>query len=123
LEIAIVLVVLGIVATLATPTLTRLPQSDELTLPKLVARARSIAVKRAESLELRIDSTGSWALTTERAAGERPIEEGEIAPVTGSSLAIRITPVGLCILERTSDPAAASWDVLRCGPGRAESDR
>jgi hypothetical protein len=74
-----------------------------------VARARHLALERAELMRLTISASGHWRVESERAHGALLLE-GDAAdrPTPASML---ITATGLCL-----HTTAAMWDPIRCVP-------
>ena len=105
IELIVVLAILGLVASLTLPSF---PTSDpdESPLRAVIARARAEAARRAQTLDLDIQSDGQWIVST----SATPLLHGTIAG-NAAALRLRITPLGVCFAE---SPAPAEWDAVAC---------
>lgn len=112
LEIVVTLVLLGLAAAMVAPAFRR-DTSPEVDVRSLVAGARESAVRRAQTLVLRVDDRGAWRLTPigdTTSIGTGMLSEG------GQPLALVIGPLGTCF--NVGSVAAANWDAIACAPGR-----
>lgn len=122
LELLIVLVLLGMASALVAPMLgstgARGNAADDTTAP-LIARARALAVRRAEPLTLTLASTGTWTIRTVR--GDAAIDSGAMRSRSAESLraaSYTFDALGGCLPgahETTDEP----FDALAC---RASGD-
>ena len=109
LEIVVTLVLLGLAAAIVTPAFRR-DQPDE-GLPAILAAAREVAVRRAQTLVLRVDDRGAWRLTT--AEDTTSLGSGLLRD-RGRARSFRITPLGSCFSE--GQAIAPDWDAIACAP-------
>lgn len=114
IELIVVLAVLGLVASLTLPRFTTSDQ-DESPFRAVIARARQEAARRAQTLDLDIQSDGQWSVST----SATPLLHGTIAGDV-AALRLRITPLGVCFAEW---PAPAGWDVVACEAPAASTTR
>jgi prepilin-type N-terminal cleavage/methylation domain-containing protein len=116
-EVVVVLVVIALVATLVAPSIGALPERGDAGVVGLAAQARLAAVRRAESLELRLDSTGAWVLSSTRY--HSTIASGQVDGDSVAPLTLRISALGVCTTADPSRSAGPTWDALRCAPSRS----
>ncbi len=113
-EVIVVLGVLAMGAALTIPAITRAPE-EPASLGQLVRDARRTAIARAQPLELRVDASGSWTLTSVREG--QPLVNGtldESVPIRSASIVFSAS--GACVLRTALPPEWASWDAARCTP-------
>jgi len=106
LEIVVTLVLLGLAAAMVAPAFRRDP-NPEGEMRAVVAGARESAVRRAQTLVLRVDDRGAWRLTP---VGDTiSIRSGVLS---GGPLTLRISPLGACFHDEPS--LAPDWDAIAC---------
>jgi prepilin-type N-terminal cleavage/methylation domain-containing protein len=128
LEVAVTLLLLALAAALALPVLRFDPAATALqsttggnqTLLGVIAEARALAVRRAESLRLRVDTLGAWQLATSSAWTAPPLRSGQLRVAPQSALAVELSPIGACF-ARDPGRLLANWDTVRCAPATAEA--
>jgi prepilin-type N-terminal cleavage/methylation domain-containing protein len=109
-EMVVVLVVLGLALAVVGPAMMlpqRHPDAD-----RVIELSRAIAIRRAEHVEVAIDSTGRWAVRAPRSA-DNAIQSGQIASSDARALKIDISPLGLCSMDDQST-RALSIDAFSC---------
>lgn len=112
IEVVVVLALLGVAAALAGPVLAR-PRAEG-DAAEAVARARALALRRAETVRFAMDADGAWrAQRWEGARDEAPLLAGR-ARAGARAPSLRITPLGACLLTDAGD--ARAWDPLACAP-------
>lgn len=124
LELLVVLVLLGIAAAVVAPVLRVPPRADAGdTLQRVVADARALAVRRAESLVLDVAPDGAWTLATRDAA---LVAQGRVEAAATSSIPARlvVTALGACVPDPSPNAAPgsaldAAWDPAACRPAVA----
>ncbi len=109
IEIVVALALVALLASLALPLL-RQPADPTTGPPEEVARARRLALERAEPLRLTISASGHWRVEAEPTTGVM-LSEGEVKDSRRNGTSMLITAIGLC-LPATS----AAWDPVRCAP-------
>lgn len=97
LEIAVVLLLIGMAAALAAPVLLRM-NPGRSGFDELIATAREAAVKRGEVLYLRVSTSGQWSLEAASAPTPDPLASGHVEPV-GAPLTLVISPNGSCMFD------------------------
>ena len=114
LELLVVLVLLGLLTALTTPALLRSRPDDAPSDARVLASARSAAVRRGETLVLDVAPDGRWRLLVAR-ADSAPLSDGTLASAT-MPRRILLTPAGLCLPDDDADASAAPWDAAACRP-------
>jgi prepilin-type N-terminal cleavage/methylation domain-containing protein len=116
IEIAVVILVLALVATLVAPSIGRFTvvERPDGRLASLTTHARATAVRRAEGLELQVDSSGEWLLSASRDG--TILGRGRVSGRVQGPLTIVISALGACTIVDGS-AGAGRWDSLRCAPG------
>ncbi|MGH9204866.1 MAG: pilus assembly FimT family protein [Vicinamibacterales bacterium] len=109
LEIVVTLVLLGLAATLVAPVFRR-DTSPDGDVNAIVASARESAVRRAQTLMLRVDDRGAWRLTP---IGDTTSIGAGFLSENATALTLRISPLGACFNEGSA-PAAQNWDAIAC---------
>lgn len=108
-ELVVALILLALAVTLAAPLLRAPAPVDPVA--DVVARARRLAVARAEPLTLSVLADGRWRVESARGAGA--LAEGRL-PAPQRAASISLSPLGACV------PAAGGdWDPTRCAPAGA----
>ena len=102
------LVLVALLAALAAP-LFRAPTSRAGPFADVVARARRLAVERAEPLALAVRADGGWTLAAAREPAT-PLLAGTLG-APHRPVAIALSPLGLCVPDD-----AVAWDPARCAP-------
>lgn len=107
-EVVVALVLLGLMAGLTAVSL-RPPQAPARgELDRVIATGRSTALRRAQALELRVETNGQWWLRPDQGGDDPALASGRVLPVS-SALHLRIDALGTCV-PRT----AVAWDATRC---------
>lgn len=117
LEVAVTLVLIGLAAALIAPSVFR-EASSAPALGRVLAQAREVAVRRAQSLAFGADEQGNWKLTTvddTTTIGAGRFEGPAVA------LRLRITPLGACLAEGATPPG--DWDAIACAPAAGGGQR
>jgi prepilin-type N-terminal cleavage/methylation domain-containing protein len=109
LEIVVTLVLIGLSAALVAPVFRREAPDDSFA--AVLSSARELAVRRAQTMVLRVGADGSWRLTT--VDDSASILSGLLAQ-TPSARQLTITPLGACFDQDAESVEA--WDALACAP-------
>ena len=124
LELLIVLVLMGMAASVVAPVLVQRPLQAEPGEAELITDARRTAVRRGEPVRLRLSADGVWALVALRdgqAIRSGRLDSAEIRE--SSEVDLRIDAMGTCTpagRSNTSSPKRrAAFDMLTC---RFEAD-
>jgi prepilin-type N-terminal cleavage/methylation domain-containing protein len=114
LEIAVVLLLIGMAAALAAPVLLRANPSRS-GFEELIATSREAAVRRGEVLYLRVGTSGQWSLEAASAPTPDPLASGHIEAI-GSPLTLMLQPNGSCMFDvaTVSRGTAIRLDPLTC---------
>ena len=114
LEIAVVLVLIGMAAALAAPVLLR-ANPGRSGFEELIATGREAAVRRGEVLYLRVSASGQWSLEAPSASTPDSLASGHIDAV-GSPLTLMFQPNGSCMFDvaTVARGIAIQLDPLTC---------
>jgi prepilin-type N-terminal cleavage/methylation domain-containing protein len=96
LEIAVVLLLIGMAAALAAPVLLR-ANPGRSGFEELITTSRDAAVRRGEVLYLRMSPSGQWTLEAANSPTDS-LASGQIEPV-GSPLTLMFSPNGSCMFD------------------------
>lgn len=123
LEVLIVLAIVAITASVVPVARRSMRATPDLDVLQLLQQARREAVRRGETLHLRVDGDGAWVL----AAGSdvEAIASGRVTPPLGPAttlaapaMTVRIDALGTC--QPTGSPnsglEASDFDMLTCRP-------
>jgi prepilin-type N-terminal cleavage/methylation domain-containing protein len=115
IEMMVVLLIMGMAAALAAPALLR-SRPVESGLSALVANARETAIRRGETVYLRIGQSGQWIIEGAASSGAGALVSGQVDPIPGAPLTLLVTPTGSCALDVPSTAAAPAiqLDPLTC---------
>lgn len=117
LEVAVALAVLALAAGLVVPSV-MLPRSTAPDLPGVVLSTRALAIARAQTLALTVETSGTW-----RVRGLMPDEpelnSGILSVGPTTVLQMRVTALGACVLKSPAPAELRSWDAARCRAARA----
>jgi len=112
IEMVVVLVLIGLTAALAAPALLR-PPPPESGLRELLSTAREAAIRRGESVHLRIGASGEWRIEGAASATPEVLFEGRVDPFLDQPLTLMLSPTGSCALDA---PSTASVQGLSLEP-------
>jgi prepilin-type N-terminal cleavage/methylation domain-containing protein len=115
IEILVVLLLIGMAAAVAMPALLR-SRAPESSLRTLLGNARETAIRRGETVYLRIGSSGKWQIDGSAAAGASDsLLTGQVEPLP-APLTVLVSPTGTCMLDVPSLLAAPDiqLDPLTC---------
>lgn len=115
IEMVVVLVLIGLTVALAAPALLR-PPPAESGLRELVTTAREAAIRRGESVHLRIGASGEWRIEGAASATPELLLEGRVDPFLDRPLTVLMSPTGSCALDAPSTASAGNLglDPLTC---------
>ncbi len=113
IEIVVVLVVLGVTLALVAPTFVSRPPSPETALQEVVESARRLALRRAETLTLSLETGGRWALEGRGASGGERLQTGVVEGSGTGPLRLHISPLGACTLDAGAGESLLV-DPVRC---------
>jgi len=121
LELIAVMVVMGVILALAAPAFVVPSLSPADQMQQVVTSVRRASLRRGESITLEISTSGNWnAQAPGRSGGARM--QGKIDSALTAAMRLRISPVGVCIVEsvlerndaRRPGPAHTRFDPLTC---------
>jgi prepilin-type N-terminal cleavage/methylation domain-containing protein len=98
LEMAVVLLLIGMAAALAAPVLLRM-NPGRSGFEELIANARETAVRRGEVLYLRVGTSGQWSLDAATSSTTDPLATGWVESVVGAPLTLMLAPNGSCMFD------------------------
>jgi Tfp pilus assembly protein FimT len=111
-EVIVVLVLLTLAAAVVAPSLlSSHSESSELT--SLVRSAREAAVRRGETVHLRIDQSGAWQVVAGALTGDEILISGRLTNVPADRVNLVFSPLGTCGPTAESVPVLA-FDPLTC---------
>jgi len=115
IEMVVVLVLIGMTAALAAPALLR-PARAESGFRELVSAARETAIRRGETVHLRIGASGEWRIEGSASAAPEVLLSGRVDPFLQHPLTVLVSPTGSCALDAPSTVTAGDirLDPLTC---------
>jgi prepilin-type N-terminal cleavage/methylation domain-containing protein len=115
IEMLVVLLLIGLAAALAAPALLR-PPPKESGLRQLVSTAREAAIRRGETVHLRIGTSGEWRIEGAASAEPEVLLVGRVDPFLEQPLTMLLSPTGSCALDAVSSVNARNiqLDLLTC---------
>ncbi|MDQ3082719.1 MAG: prepilin-type N-terminal cleavage/methylation domain-containing protein [Gemmatimonadota bacterium] len=127
LELVVVLAIMGLGMAVVAPSLVLRSPSPEEALQRVVADARRVATRRAQTVSLDIDDDGEWRVVGSERDAPEVLLTGELDASSSLGVHLRITPLGLCLSEaRGADSGgrrpAVSFDPLTCSLRRSSAE-
>ena len=115
LEVVVVLVLLALAAAVVAPSLLSTHPENSSEIPALVGSTRQAAVRRGETVRLRIDRSGAWQAIAGTEPGGDLLMSGRLAGLPASPADLIFSPLGTCAPSIESAPSAALvTDPLTC---------
>jgi type II secretory pathway pseudopilin PulG len=115
----VVLLIIGLAAAVVVPALLR-SKPVESRLSALIATARETAIRRGETIYLRIGASGAWSIEGAASSNAGVLVSGQVDPI-GAPLTLLVSPTGSCAPDVPSAAAAPSIDPLTCDLARPPS--
>ena len=116
IELVVVLVLISGALALVAPALIPRPAPEQPAIASLVQTARSAAIRRGETIILRIAPSGAWRIDGVSSPSAEPLAAGRVQPLARTDLEITASPLGTCAArdpsERASPPVVV--DPLSC---------
>jgi prepilin-type N-terminal cleavage/methylation domain-containing protein len=112
LEVIVVLALLALAAAAVQPVLWSSRVRPEETLERVVARARELAVRRAESMRLRVEASGRWDVRPAPPGDSLIVAADSLRPPLATAVVLNISPLGACVPIAGIDRRA--WDTIEC---------
>lgn len=112
-EMLVVIVLLGLAVGLAAPAL-RAPRRAAVGLATLLPLAREAAVRRGETVYLRVAESGAWQLEGASSAADGTFGSGQVPPFAGLPLTLVVSPLGSCAFDAPDAARALPLDPLTC---------
>jgi prepilin-type N-terminal cleavage/methylation domain-containing protein len=127
IEMLVVLLLIGMAAALAAPALLR-PSPKDSGLRELVSTAREAAIRRGETVHLRIGTSGEWRIEGAASAEPEVLLVGRVDPFLEHPLTMLLSPTGSCALDAPSVLTGRDiqLDLLTCevaAPSRSPATR
>jgi general secretion pathway protein H len=116
LEMAVVLLLIGMAAALVAPVLLRV-NPGRSGFEELIATARETAVRRGEVLYLRVGISGQWSLDAATSTSTtEALATGRVESVVGAPLTLMLAPNGSCMFDVATVTRGTSirLDPLTC---------
>jgi prepilin-type N-terminal cleavage/methylation domain-containing protein len=115
IEILAVLVLLGLVLGLAAPSFLSPRRKSDDTVQQVIETARRAAVQRAEAMTLSFEADGRWVVAGVGEGDSLRLLAGTVDWPYESTLRLRISPLGACMLDSAQGPEPAlTVDHVRC---------
>lgn len=109
-EVVVVLVLLALAAAIVTPSLLSTNTDDSSEIQALVGSTRQAAIRRGETVRLRIDHSGAWQAIAGTEPGGDLLLSGQLASQPASTTHLIFSPLGTCA------PAVESGSVVALDP-------
>ena len=120
LELVVALVLLGVMAALALPSLS-MPARRDGRLEVVLRAARGAAIARAQSLALTVGRDGGWTLRPLSPDDTTVTLRGALDSPPSAPFQLQLTPLGTCIPATPLPGEYDGWDAAACAPRRAAS--
>ena len=116
IEIAVVLILMGVAVALVAPAFVSRRPADERGLAAVVRTARGAAIKRGETVTLRVDPAGRWELLGQASKGDGPLAVGRLPAAPGDAITLDVSPLGTCApgVDSASAALASLVDPFTC---------
>jgi len=115
LELVVVLAIMGLGMAIVAPSLVLRSPSTEEALQRVVADARRVATRRAQTVTLDVDAEGAWQVAGAERDSSEVLLSGELGAVSRGRISLRITPLGLCLTSADSGRGGSPVvDPLTC---------
>jgi prepilin-type N-terminal cleavage/methylation domain-containing protein len=111
LELIVVLILLGVVAAVVAPGLSSLRADPAPELQLVIGRARDAAIRRGETIHLRVDRSGAWRATAGTAELGEPLGSGRLRAPVQTATDLVFSPLGTCAAPAESLPPALSPEI------------
>lgn len=109
-ELIVVLVILALGAAIVAPSLVSSASEASSELSRLVGSAREAAVRRGETVQLRINQSGAWQIIAGAPPQGEILISGRLTDAPVDRLELVFSPLGTC------GPAAESGSVVDLDP-------
>lgn len=111
IEMIVVLAIMGIALAVVGPAL-MFPENRS-SLEQVMSDSRATAIRRSERVTLSVEKTGSWRMYASQSAANL-LRSGQLDENLSSTVAIEISPLGLCTVESGTSVAAVTLDPFNC---------
>ncbi|MEO8575756.1 MAG: type II secretion system protein [Gemmatimonadales bacterium] len=111
IEVIVTLAVIGIALAVVGPAL--IMPRPERGIAEVLTASRRAALRRGESISLRIRENGDWQAVPARASTESLLS-GSVPPLRSGSVEILISAVGVCTVQRGRLSADDAFNPLTC---------
>lgn len=115
LEVIVVLILLAVAAAVVAPSFSFTGSEPSSPLRGLVATAREAAIRRGETVHLRIDRSGTWQAVAGTPSRSEVLMVGRLAGAPGGPVDLIFSPLGTCGLAVESQSVSlGAFDALTC---------
>jgi prepilin-type N-terminal cleavage/methylation domain-containing protein len=116
LELVVVLILLGVVAAVVAPGLPALRADPAPELRLVINNARNAAIRRGETVHLRVDRSGAWRMAVGPAERGAPLMSGRLRATVQAATDLVFSPLGTCAAPAESLPPMLNpqIDPLTC---------
>jgi prepilin-type N-terminal cleavage/methylation domain-containing protein len=112
LEVIVVVALLALAAAAVQPALWSSGAGPDETLARVVARAREAAVRRAESMRLRVEASGRWDVRPAPPGDSLVVAADSLRQTLATAFILDISPLGVCVPRAGID--RRTWDAIDC---------
>ena len=112
-EVIVVLVLLAIATAVVAPSLVSSGSEASSELIRVIGRAREAAVRRGETVHLRIDRSGAWQVVAGAPPGGEILTSGQLTDAPADRVELVFSPLGTCGPPAEAAPVTA-FDPLTC---------
>lgn len=111
LELIVVLALMGLGVAIVAPSLVLRPPSSDEAVRRVVASARRVAMRRAQTVSLDIGADGVWRVAGADRDSAEILLSGELDERPRQDVHLRITPLGLCLTDRRTTDSGSRLAV------------
>ncbi|MBA3892953.1 MAG: prepilin-type N-terminal cleavage/methylation domain-containing protein [Gemmatimonadales bacterium] len=117
-EVIVVLVLLALASAIVAPSLFTSHPEESSEMRAIVGRVRTAAIRRGETVRLRIGQTGAWQAVAGTSSGGELLMSGQLSGLPADLTDLILSPVGTCAPAVGSvwPDALAAFDPLTCEP-------
>ncbi|MEO7964834.1 MAG: hypothetical protein ABIT38_13105 [Gemmatimonadaceae bacterium] len=113
LELVVALAIVGLITTLAAPSLRSAPPSGAQ-LADAIRTGRELATRRAQTLALAVAPDGIWDLSIASELDAPPLAHGRLIIAPSVRVRMQLTAMGACIPSEPLPQTMTPWDAARC---------
>ncbi len=111
IEMIVVLAIMGIGLAVVGPAL--IFPENRSGLEQVMSASRTAAIRRSEQVTLSVEKNGSWQMYASRSAAN-VLRSGQLDENIPGTVAIEISPLGLCTVKAEKSVPAVTLDPFSC---------